>query len=189
MVLYIHVIATLTLVAAMGAEAVALGHFRRAAGRGHSPNSAGPIPGMRLMASVCLVVLFFSGGYLADRAGFWRMAWPKVAVAIVVVFGALAGLSSRRLKKIHRAWSRGELPDAEVACALQTRFLRISLGIRAGLVLAAVWLMTAKPSFLDSLGVVLAFVMISWGLAAFLKPSKQTDPAAGTRVEIGRSTR
>lgn len=31
--------------------------------------------------------------------------WPKAAVAIVIAFGALAGLSSRSLRKIRRAYA------------------------------------------------------------------------------------
>jgi hypothetical protein len=150
-VLYIHVIATLALVAVMGMEGAAM-----------RQGNTEPPPqrtGLRVTASVCLAVLFLSGGLLTDRAGLWKMAWPKFAVVIVLAFGALAGISSRRRM-------------------LQTRLVRISFSIRCGLILAAVWLMVLKPNGIDSLGVVLAFVMIFWGLAALIKGDAPVGVAA-----------
>jgi hypothetical protein len=142
---------------------------------------------MRPLASICLVVLFFSGGYLADHAKLWGMAWPKIAVAIIIAFGALAGLSSRRLRKIRHAYAEGQSPNREGIRKLQTPFLKISLSIRIGFVLAAVWLMTAKPNALESLGIVLALGLISWGLGALLKPGAEIRSAATAGPEFNRS--
>jgi hypothetical protein len=188
-ILYIHVIATLGLVAAMGAEGLALGQFRRAAEQQELAFWVDPIRAVRAVASICLIVLFLSGGYLTDRVGLWRMAWPKIAVAIIVAFGSLAGLSSRRLRRIRRAYAQGALPNAEVMRHSQAPFLRVSLSIRTGLVLAAVWLMTAKPNLPGSLGIVLAFVIISWGLAALIKPGSQRRSAAAAGPEFDHSAR
>ena len=127
-VLYIHVIATLGLVAAMGAEGLAIDQLRRATERRESTSWGAPMSVMRVVASICLIVVFLSGGYRDDRAGLWSMDWPKIAVAIIVAFGALAGLSSRRLKKIHRASLSGNVPDAEILRELQAPFLAMSLG-------------------------------------------------------------
>ncbi len=187
-VLYIHVIATLGLVAAMSAEGLALAQLRRAAKQRDSTFWVDPIPAVRAVASICLIVLFLSGGYLTDRAGLWRMAWPKIAVAIVVAFGALAGLSTRGLRRVRRAYASDALPNAELMRHSHAAFLRVSLGVRTGLVLAAVWLMTAKPNFLASLGIVLAFVIISCGWAALLKPGAQTRSAV-TGPEFDHSAR
>ncbi len=188
-ILYIHVIATLGLVAAMGAEGLAIDQLRRAAKPRESTSLAASMPLMRVVTSICLVVLFLSGGYLTDRAGLWSMAWPKIAVAIIVAFGALAGLSSRQLKKIRRASLNGNVPDAEILRELQAPFLAMSLGIRTGLVLAAVWLMTAKPSLIHSLGVVLGLVSIFWGMAALIGSRVQKKPAAAADPTLQRSAR
>lgn len=117
------------------------------------------------------------------------MAWPKIAVAIIVAFGALAGLSSRRLRRIRRAYAAGALQNAELMRHSQARFLRLSLGIRTGLVLAAVWLMTAKPNLLASLGIVLAFVIICCTWAALIKPGVQTSSPAAAGPEFDHSAR
>jgi hypothetical protein len=183
-VLYIHVVATLGLVAAMAAEAFALTELRRTLMARDSTYRRNPFPATRAMASICLFVLFSSGGYLTDRVGIWRMAWPKVAIGIIVAFGALAGISGRKLSRIRRVSTQRELPNAEIVRQLQSPFLRTSLAIRTGLVLAAVWLMTAKPDFLASLGIVLAFAIISWIWAALIKPGAQAQSPAPARPEF-----
>jgi hypothetical protein len=188
-ILYVHVIATLGLVAAMGAEAFALRQLSRGAERGDLAHWVSSTPAMRVVASTCLIVLFFSGGYLTDHVGLWRMAWPKVAIGIIIGFGALAGLSSRALGKIRRAYAQPELPQAEIMRNSQSPFLKISLSIRTGLVLAAVWLMIAKPNALDSLGIVLALVIIFWGLAALIKPGAQARSTRPAGREFDHSVR
>ena len=174
---------------AVGAEGLALGQLWRVPERREPTLWDAPMPGIRLAASSCLVVLFLSGGYLTGRAGLWSMAWPKVAVGIIVTFGALAGLSSQKLKEIRRAYTEGELRDPKVLPQLRAPFLTISLGIRTSLVLAAVWLMTAKPSFVASFGVVLALVSISWGVAALIRPRAKTLSALAADPNLQRSAR
>lgn len=178
-VAYLHVIASLVLVAALGAEGLALAQ----------PRQFGAMPGIRLAASICLVILFFSGGYLTDHAHLWNMAWPKIAVAIIVAFGALSGLSSRRLAKIRHADARAELRNKASIRQLHDPFLKTSLSIRVGLVLAAVWLMVVKPGLLHSLGAVGAFVVVCWGLAAAIKPGAAAHPAAARNPSLDRPAR
>jgi hypothetical protein len=178
-VLYIHVIATLSLVSVITAEWLASAHLGRAAKRRDLGLWLDSSCGTGLLGAICLAVLFFSGGYLADRASLWRMAWPKAAVAIVVAFGALSGLSSRRLRKLRRVHALSERTDAEVTHSLQAPFFRTSLSIRSGLVLAGVLLMIAKPDLLNSLWIVLAFVVFSGGLAALQPGPRPASAPAG----------
>ncbi len=188
-VLYLHVIATLGLVAGMGAEGLALAQLRRPTEPRQSTPLDGAMPLIRLVSSICLLLLFLSSGYLADRAGLWRMAWPKVAVGIMIAFGALSGLSSRKLKRIRRVPADAEFPDREIARELPAPFLTLSLGIRTGLVLAAVWLMTAKPAFVASLGIVLAFASISWGVAVLIMPQPRNGSPFAADPKLQRSSR
>jgi hypothetical protein len=179
-VLYIHVIATLGLVAAMGAEALIVRQLRRTTQEQDSVHLASPAPAIGIAASVCLLVLLLSGGYLTDRSQLWTMAWPKIAVAIVITFGALGGLSNRRLRKVIRS-------STEVQS--QAPFLATSLGIRTGLVLAAVWLMTAKPGFVESLAVALVSAGISWWIAALIGRKAGPDSAAAPNSNLQHSPR
>lgn len=122
------------------------------------------MPAVRPAAILCMVVLFLSGGYLAGEARLWDMAWPKAAVAIIIAFGALGAVSGRRMGRAQ------ELP-----------LLRTSLSIRTGLLLAVVWLMTAKPGTAASIGVPAASIILFGGLAALARPRTETRRAAAER--------
>lgn len=174
-ILYIHLIAMLGLVAAVSVEGLALRQLRRASGGPGLGYWLDPLPGARPTASICLLILLLSGGYLAGRAHIWGLAWPWFAVAIVVAFGGLAGVSSRRLRIIRNGYR--QMTDVEVARNLQAPFLNVSLSIRAGLILAAVLLMAAKPGWVGSLIIVVVFVIVFWAWAA-IKSGAQTRPEA-----------
>jgi hypothetical protein len=102
-ILFIHVTATLGMVVAMTDEAIALRQMVSASARGNPGIPLERRPALRILSSICLLILFLSGGYLTDRLSMWQAAWPKVAVAIVLFFGALAGISSRRLNRLRNA--------------------------------------------------------------------------------------
>lgn len=186
-VLFLHVIATLGLVCAMSVEGLALRQLRRASSsRRDLTYWLDPWPMIRLFGAICLVLLFFTGGYLAERASLWKVAWPKIAVFIVVAFGMLAGQSSRRFKKLRQLCTKPETPDAELLRKLRAPFFTVSLSVRVGLTLAAVLLMTAKAELGNSVWIVLAMVMIFWGLAAPLSGPQKFTPSLGPEVDHSR---
>jgi hypothetical protein len=180
-VLYIHVIATLVLVAAMSLEGFALRQLRRASGKSEAFYWLDPLPGMRPVASICLLVLLLSGGFLAGRASLWKLAWPKIAVVIVIAFGALAGISSRRLRQMRQ-------DPAVTEKVRSSPFLKISLSVRTGLVLAAVLLMTAQPGLVGSLVALAVFIIVFWAVAAF-KPSAAPQRSPAQNPELDRPAR
>lgn len=177
-VLYIHVITTLVLVAAMSVEGFALRQLRRAPEKQDALYWLDPLPGMRPVASICLLVLLLSGGFLAGRASLWRLAWPPFAVVIVLAFGALAGFSSRRMRQMGQACKQTEAMDAAIAEKARSPFLKISFSVRTGLVLAAVLLMTAQPGLVGSLVTILIFVGVFWAVAAFEPGAERRRPSA-----------
>jgi len=175
-VLYIHVITTLVLVVAMSVEGLALRQLRRASGKPDALYWLDPLPGMRPVASICLLILLLSGGFLADRASLWKLAWPKIAVVIVIAFGALAGISSRRMRQMRQ--------DPAVTEKDRSPFLRISLSVRTGLVLAAVLLMAAQPGLVGSLVALIVFVVVFWAVAAFTSSAEpQRSPAQNPELD------
>ena len=93
-ILFIHVIATLGIVVAMGDESTALRQMIAASEKGILGIRFERLPSSRMFSSTCLLILFFSGGYLTERLSMWSLGWPKVAVAVVLLFGALAGISA-----------------------------------------------------------------------------------------------
>ncbi|HLH02550.1 MAG TPA: hypothetical protein VKX25_07260 [Bryobacteraceae bacterium] len=161
-ILFLHVLATLGIVGALVFEAIALWQVRRVDGDVDTQTWLGGMPGMRVLATVCLLFLLLSGGYLTDRLAMWQRAWPKVAVGIVLAFGALAGISARRLNRARRAFAEGAGRRQEALRQVQAPMLKVSLSVRVGLLVAAVFLMTTKPNAAASLIATLACVLICW---------------------------
>jgi hypothetical protein len=157
-ILYFHVIAAFGLAGAMSVEGIALRQRRRASEGADLEAWLCPLPQMRVTASICLLVLLLSGGYLTERLSMWSLAWPKVSVLIVLAFGALAGSSGKRLGRIQRGVTASH--RGTVVTDITSPSLTLSLSLRIGLVLAAVFLMVVKPNFSQSLGAVAGFVSI-----------------------------
>jgi hypothetical protein len=86
--------------------------------------------------------------------------------------------------KINPINAQAELPSGDTVRKWQAQ-LKVSLSVRAGLVLAAVWLMTVKPDFAYSLGSVLVLVILSWGSGALIATGARRDP--GQRVGVTHS--
>src|SRR3569833_1064052 len=95
-----------------------------------------------------------------------HLAWPKVAVAIVVEFGALAGISGRRLTQIRKGLHNPGGSSKKAMHRVRSSFLKLSLSLRVGLVLAAVFLMTTKPNLMQSVIAVFALVLIFLGIGS-----------------------
>ena len=190
-ILFIHLLATLGLVAAISVEAIELRQLRRAAEISNVQSWLDAMPDLRIFASTCLLILFFSGGYLTDRLSMWQLAWPKVAVVIVLTFGALAGVSSRRLRQIRKALRNAVTADSILLSRVRAPFFNISLSLRTGLVLAAVFLMIVKPNLMQSLSVVFAFLLIFLGVGSLGAKSQEpgirmdTRPVHATDTETG----
>ncbi len=157
----------------MSVEAISLRQLRRAPEMSDAESWLDAIPGLRIFASICLLILFFSGGYLTDRLSMWQLAWPKVAVAIVLGFGALAGISGRRL---------GQIRSRKIVSGdANASFFVISLSLRTGLLVAAVFLMTVKPNLMQSVVAVLALLLIFLGIG--LLGTKSQESAAPKKFE------
>lgn len=180
-ILFIHVMATLGLAGAIAVEGIALRQLRHAPELADTEYWLDPMPGLRISASICLLLLFLSGGYLTDRLSMWQLAWPKVAVAIVLAFGALAGSSSRRLTQIRKALHHPDGHSKMVMRSVKASFFKLSLSLRTGLVLAAVFLMTVKPNLMQSVGAVLALLLIFLGIGSL--GTKSQEPAAAAKLE------
>ena len=180
-ILCIHVIATLGLVGAITAEAIAVRQLRRAPELADAGFWLEPMPALRISASICLLLLFLSGGYLTDCLSMWHLAWPKIAVVIVLSFGALAGISGRRLTQIRKAL-HNPMGNSKMAMpSVKSPFFKLSLSLRVGLVLAAVFLMAIKPNLTQSVVAVLALVLLFLGIGSL--GTKSQDSASPAKFE------
>jgi hypothetical protein len=182
-ILFLHVMATLGVVGAMSFEMIALRQLRGAWNRVSAQPWLDLVPRARILATVCLMTLLLSGGYLTDRLAMWKLAWPKVAVLVVIAFGALAGLSGSRFGRIRRALQDPSSNEDDAVRQANGAFLKLSLRLRAGLVMAAVFLMTMKPDLKLSLGGTAACILICWliGLSGAQKLDLNRQPGPNVK--------
>jgi len=96
----------------------------------------------------------------------WTLAWPKVALAVLILIGVLGAVTSRRIRALRRASD-----ESEVFRRREDPILKISLSVRIALMFAAVLLMNAKPQLRESLSIVGAAVVLGLA-AAFLIPNR-----------------
>jgi len=177
-VLFLHVGSALLMVAAVAVEAVALNRL----GRAQTPDEAHywinvPFGGLAI-GIISAVALFLSGGYMAAQLSLWTLAWPRAAVQGLVLASVLGAIAARRIQTIRRTLRIRS--EAETFLQIDDPFLKISLGVRTGLVLGIVFLMTTQPGLVESVGVV--SVSASLGLAwALVSTRRRSGSPATTR--------
>jgi hypothetical protein len=184
-VLFLHVVAALSIFAVLAVDVVVLNRLRQAS----TFQDALPWVDVSSGSLAFLIgsppVLFASGGYMAHELAAWNFAWPKVAVvslAFVAVLGAIAG---RRMRAIRQSFSAGDLSGSEMLRRFRDPFLHISLSVRVALVLGIAYLMTATPDLLTSVLVIVvsATFGLGWALLA-----RKASPSPSTLARGSRSS-
>jgi len=183
-VLFFHVGSALVLAAALGMDWLLLFRLRKAANAQDAESWLGAWKGVPWTASLSLLVLLLTGGYLVGRLGQWTLAWPKAALVALVLIGALAGITSKRMRLARRACVKSE-GDSECLRRVRTPILTFSVNMRIGLLFAAVLLMTATPGLYASWGIVVGGVLLGF-LVSLAGSARRTSPQA---VEAGRESK
>jgi hypothetical protein len=110
-------------------------------------------------------------------------AWPKVTVAAILFMAPLAAMSGRRMRAIRRTCVTATALNSELRGRLQDPVLNVSLGIRIAVMLGIVLLMSAKPEWGESVGIVGASVVL--GLLSSVLTSRHNAALSATRAELG----
>jgi hypothetical protein len=166
-VLFIHVTAVLLLFATMSFEVLSLFHLRRATTVIDIRRWMEMIPGLPLVAMGSILLVLFFGVYLAMRMSAFGLAWPRVTIGTFLLMAPLGAVSGRRMRAIRMACADSSANHSELLSQLQSRFLKISLGIRIAVFLGIVLLMAAKPELWESVGIVGTAVALGF-LSSFL---------------------
>ncbi|HEY4088222.1 MAG TPA: hypothetical protein VGM43_19955 [Bryobacteraceae bacterium] len=174
LVLFVHVVAVLTLFSALSLEALSLFRLRRASGLPEIRLWIEPVPGLPSITGSSLLVTLLSGIYLAVQMSAFGGAWPKVTIAALFLIAPLAAISGRRMRAIHRASASTAAMISDLRGRLRDPLLKISLDIRIAVVLGIVLLMDAKPGLWESVGIVGTSVALGL-LAAFLVSSRASS--------------
>ena len=171
LVLFLHVASALVLAAGLTIDALVLFQLRT------DPPTATQ-PWLKLWSAVPRLAgpsglsLLLSGGYLTYRMSAWSLAWPKVALAALILLGILGGIAGRRITALREVDSTGQGGEAEFAKQLRVPALMASLCTRIALLFAAVLLMNTKPDLWQSLAIVVGAVVLGLAVALIL-PSRE----------------
>jgi len=118
LVLFVHVIAVLGLSAALSVEVLSLFYLRRVSTLTEARRWIEPVPGLSWVAIGSMLVIFFSGIYLAAQISAWSLAWPKVTIGALLLIAPLGALTGRRTRAIRRTCADGKAINSELLSRL-----------------------------------------------------------------------
>jgi hypothetical protein len=182
-VLFLHVTAVLGLCAALSFEVLSLFRLRGAATSSDVRDWIEPVPGLPLVGLVSMLVVFFSGVYLAKQMAAFDQAWLKATLAALLVMAPLGALTGRRMRAIRQACSDANAINAEVFKRLQDPLLKISLSIRIAVFIGIVLLMAAKPELWES--IVVLGISILLGLLMSLSSWRRGMALSNPSPDLG----
>jgi hypothetical protein len=161
-VLFVHVVSALGIFAALGIEAVTLSRLRQSTDSTEARRWLDLAPGLPAIAIGSLLFLLLSGGYMTSEMSGWNLAWPKVALAALILIAPFGAVTRKRLRAIRQACFASNTNESDLTSRLRDPVLKHSLDIRISLALAIVLLMTAKPGLQESLGIVAGFALLGF---------------------------
>jgi uncharacterized membrane protein len=182
--LFLHVLGTLALFAALALEWTALLEWRQFASAGLavglSNNGSRGLKAAPVLNLAATVLILPTGGYLAAKMDVWNQAWVLISLAVLVVLGILGAFSGRRLRTIQRAAPESQRSSDVLHQRLRDSLLLPSVQAKTLLALSVVFLMTSKPSFAGSLfATTLAFALALTLVLVSRKRYQAKDQPAG----------
>jgi hypothetical protein len=157
-VLFIHVVSAIGLFIVLAAEGAIVFRIRAAQSVEETRFFTGVFQRLRIIAIPSSLGVIVGGMYLASQWGrgtFWIPLALGATLLILLIGGFVTGIRIARLRKL---LSGTEIDVSIEALSARTKdtALLLSYGLRAGLGLGIVFLMTAKPDLLGSLGALAA---------------------------------
>jgi len=157
-VLFIHVVSAIGLFISLAAEGAIIFRIRSAQSVEALRFFIRLFQRLRLVAIPSFLGVLVGGMYLASKWGrgvFWIPLALGATLLILLIGGLVTGIRIARLKKVLSSTENDASIDALSAMTRDTALL-LSYGLRVGLGLGIVFLMTAKPELLGSLGALAA---------------------------------
>lgn len=178
--LFLHVASALGIFAALSLEAMVLYHLRRAAMAQEARSALDFAPRLAAFFGVSAIVALLTGVYLAMQMSAWPQAWFRISMIALVLIVPLGAVSGRKMRSV-RALSAVDRASEALVRSAQEPVLRFSLSLRMALVLAIVFLMTARPGPTQSLAAGAAFLIIGIAWPALTGRKSPAIPVA--RIE------
>ena len=159
-VLFVHILGVVALFVALAEEWLALKLLRAADGSRPPSAAVAVLAGLPRFTGTAVILILASGIYLAAQFGVLRSGWVGVSLAAMALMGALGGIALRPLMRAVGADDGSALGATAVRRQAFHPFLPVSFRTRVGVALAIVYLMIAKPDFIESVGLVLFAIII-----------------------------
>jgi hypothetical protein len=153
-VLFVHVVSAIGLFIALAAEGAIAFRIRSAQSLEQARFLVRAFQRLRIVAIPSFLGILVGGLYLASKWGrgtFWIPFALGATLLIMLIGGLITGRRIARLKKLLSSTENDGSPSG-----IKDDALLLSYGLRAGLGLGIVFLMTAKPDLLGSLGALVA---------------------------------
>jgi hypothetical protein len=157
-VLFIHVVSAIGLFIALAAEGAILFRIRTAQSVDETQFFVSALQRLRIIAIPSFIGILIGGVYLASKWGrgtFWIPFALGATLLIMLIGGFVTGIRSARLKKVLLS-TENDVSIESLSAMTKDAALLLSYGLRVGLGLGIVFLMTAKPDLLGSLGALAA---------------------------------
>jgi hypothetical protein len=157
-VLFIHVVSALGLFIALAAEGAIFFRIRTSQSLEEAKFFIRAFQRLRIIAIPSFLGILVGGLYLAPKWGrgtFWIPFALGATLLIMLIGGLVTGMRVARLKKVLSS-TENDVSIEAIATKTKDNALLISYGLRAGLGLGIVFLMTTKPELLGSLGALAA---------------------------------
>ena len=157
-VLFIHVVSAIGLFIGLAAEGAIVIRIRSAQSIEEARFFIRVFQRLRIVAIPSFLGVLVGGMYLASKWGrgiFWIPLALGATLVIMLIGGFVTGLRIARLRKVLSSTENDVSIEALSAMRKSTALL-LSYGLRVGLGLGIVFLMTAKPDLLGSLGALAA---------------------------------
>jgi hypothetical protein len=157
-VLFIHVVSAIGLFLALAAEGAIVFRIRSARSVGEARFFIRAFQRLRIVAIPSFLGVLVGGMYLAARWGrgtFWLPLALGATLLIMLIGGFVTGIRIARLRKVLSSAENEESIEALSAMTKDAALL-LSYGLRVGLGLGIIFLMTAKPDLPGSLGALAA---------------------------------
>jgi hypothetical protein len=196
-VLFIHVVSAIGLFIALAAEGAILFRIRTAQSVEQVRFFIRAVQRLRIIAIPSFLGILVGGLYLASKWGggtFWIPLALGATLLIMLIGGLLTGRRIARLKKVLSS-TENDVSIKSLSAMTQDTALLLSYGLRAGLGLGIVFLMTTKPDLLGSLGAVAAGCGVGLLGAAWMRRTSNQIGTVGClwsqarRLEPGQETR
>jgi hypothetical protein len=169
--MFVHLLGVITLFGGIGLQQRGGTRLRQATTVGEVRQWLGLVRPTGRMLPAAVVILLASGLYLTAEA--WTLATPWIATATVTVL-AMAAVGAGMLGRRFRAVGIASADTTEGPVPLQVAGLLRAAGVWAalsgmnGAALGVLWLMTNKPGWATSVGVVVGATVIGAGVGAIL---------------------